>query len=69
MKIPNEILHQLHEMNCEDVAKRFGLEVKNHMAHCFKHDDRIASLSFRKNHWKCFSRFQGRRCIYPDNQV
>lgn len=52
MKIPNEILHQLHEMNCEDVAKRFGLEVKNHMAHCFKHDDRIASLSFRKNHWK-----------------
>ena len=55
MKIPNEILHQLHEMNCEDVAKRFGLEVKNHMAHCFKHDDRIASLSFRKNHWKCFS--------------
>lgn len=55
MQIPNEIIRQLHEMNCEDVAKRFGLEVKNHMAHCFKHEDRIASLGFKKNHWRCFS--------------
>lgn len=55
MKIPSEILRQLHEMNCEDVAKRFGVDVKGHMTHCFKHDDRIASLSFRRNHWRCFS--------------
>ena len=55
MRIPDEIIRQLHEINCEDAAKRFGLDVKNHMAHCFKHNDRIASLGFRNNHWKCFS--------------
>lgn len=55
MKIPSEILRQFHEIDCEDVAKRFGVDVKGHMSHCFKHDDRIASLSFRRNHWRCFS--------------
>lgn len=55
MSIPNEIIHQLHLIDCEDAAIRFGLAVKGHMAHCFKHDDRITSLGFRKNHWKCFS--------------
>ena len=55
MRIPDEIIRQLHEINCEDAAKRFGLDVKKHMAHCFKHNDRTASLGFRNNHWKCFS--------------
>lgn len=55
MKIPSEIIRKFHEMNCEDVAKRFGVDVKGHMAHCFKHDDRVASLGFKNNHWKCFS--------------
>lgn len=55
MKISDEILHKLHELDCEDVAKRFGIDVKRHKAHCFNHDDRIASLGFRGNHWKCFS--------------
>lgn len=55
MRIPDEIIRQLHGINCEDAAKRFGLDVKKHMAHCFKHNDRIASLGFRNNHWKCFS--------------
>lgn len=55
MQIPNEIIRQLHDMNCEDVARKFGLKIKNHMAHCFKHDDRTASLGFRRNHWRCFS--------------
>ena len=55
MKILSEILCQLHEMNCEDVAIRFGVDVMGHMTHCFKHDDRIESLSFRRNHWRCFS--------------
>ena len=55
MRIPDEIIRQLHEINCEGAAKRFGLDVKKHMAHCFKHNDRIASLGFRNNHWKCFS--------------
>lgn len=55
MKIPNEILYKLHEMDCENVAKRFGVNVKSHMAHCFKHNDHVPSLGFKKNHWKCFS--------------
>lgn len=29
MRIPDEIIRQLHEINCEDAAKRFGLDVKN----------------------------------------
>jgi len=55
MIIPREIIDILHNLNCEDVAKRFGIKVKGHMAHCFKHNDRVASLGFRQNHWKCFA--------------
>lgn len=55
MRIPYDIVKQLHELNCEDVATRFGIDVKGHMAHCFKHVDRIPSLGFKGNHWKCFS--------------
>lgn len=55
MRIPNNIVSELHNLNCEDVAQRFGLNPKGHKCRCFKHDDRIASLGFRQNHWKCFS--------------
>ena len=55
MRIPNEIVYELHNLNCEDVAQRFGLNPKGHKCRCFKHDDRVASLGFRQNHWKCFS--------------
>lgn len=55
MKIPPNIIRELHNLDCEDVAKRFGIETKGHMCHCFKHEDRVASLGFRRNHWKCFS--------------
>lgn len=55
MRIPNTIVSELHNLNCEDVAQRFGLNPKGHKCRCFKHDDRIASLGFRQNHWKCFS--------------
>lgn len=55
MKIPKTIIEQLHKLNCEEVAKRFGLEVDNHKTRCFKHKDRIPSLSFTGNFWKCFS--------------
>lgn len=55
MRIPNNIVTELHNLNCEDVAQRFGLNPKGHKCRCFKHDDRIASLGFRQNHWKCFS--------------
>jgi len=55
MNIPNDIVDNLHNLNCEEVAKRFNIEVKRLMAHCFKHEDRVLSLGFRRNHWKCFS--------------
>lgn len=55
MQIPPNVISELHNLDCEDVAKRFGIETKGHMCHCFKHEDRVASLGFRRNHWKCFS--------------
>lgn len=55
MKIPANIIQELHNLDCEDVARRFGIETKGHMCHCFRHQDRVPSLGFRKNHWKCFS--------------
>ena len=33
--ISPETIKKLHELNCEDVARRLGLEVNMHQAHCF----------------------------------
>ncbi|MCM1139783.1 MAG: CHC2 zinc finger domain-containing protein [Muribaculum sp.] len=55
MRIPDNIILELHNLDCEEVAKRFGIETKRHMCHCFKHEDYVPSLGFRRNHWKCFS--------------
>ena len=46
MRIPDEIIRQLHEINCEDAAKRFGLDVKNHMAHCFNSHTILLHFSY-----------------------
>lgn len=35
--ISSETIKKLHELNCEDVARRLGLEVNMHQAHCFMH--------------------------------
>lgn len=50
----DEALTKLRDLNCEEVAKAYGLEVKSHMTHCFMHNDRHPSLGFKNNHWKCF---------------
>ena len=50
----DDALNILRALNCEDVAKAYGLEVKGHMTHCFMHNDRHPSLGFKNNHWKCF---------------
>ena len=34
--ISPETIKKLHELNCEDVARRLGLEVNMHQAHCFR---------------------------------
>lgn len=55
MFIPPEIIRELRSLNCEEVAIRFGMEVKHHMTRCFKHNDNVASLGFKNSHWKCFA--------------
>ena len=50
----DDALNILRALNCEDVAKAYGLEVKGHMTHCFMHNDRHPSLGIKNNHWKCF---------------
>lgn len=49
-----DALIKLRGLNCEEVAKAYGLKVKGHMAHCFMHNDKHPSLGFKNNHWKCF---------------
>ena len=53
--ISPETIKKLHELNCEDVARRLGLEVNMHQAHCFMHQDKRPSLAFKNNLWKCFA--------------
>lgn len=56
--IPNDIYSKLTEINCEDVATRLGLTVRNHKCNCFMHEDRHPSLSFfnkGRTAWKCFA--------------
>lgn len=45
--ISPETIKKLHELNCEDVARRLGLEVNMHQAHCFMHQDKRPSLAFK----------------------
>lgn len=59
MFIPDDIVEKLHNLDCEIVAKDFDIQVSNHKAHCFMHDDRNPSLAFKRNHWKCFSCGEG----------
>lgn len=50
--ISHETIKKLHELNCEDVARRLGLKVNMHQAHCFIHQDKRPSLAFKNNLWK-----------------
>ena len=55
--IPSEIFEQFKTINCEEVATRLGLTVRNHKCRCFMHDDRNPSLSFfgkGRTAWNCF---------------
>ena len=48
-------LQKLRDLPIEGVAERLGLRVKRHKCLCPFHDDHHASLSFKKNKWKCWS--------------
>ena len=48
-------LQKLRDLPIEGVAERLGLQVKMHKALCPFHDDHHASMSFKKNKWKCWS--------------
>ena len=48
-------LQKLRDLPIEGVAERLGLQVTRHKALCPFHDDHHASLSFKKNKYKCWS--------------
>ena len=48
-------LQKLRDLPIEGVAERLGFQVRMHKALCPFHDDHHASLSFKKNKYKCWS--------------
>ena len=48
-------LQKLRDLPIEGVAGRLGLRVERHKCLCPFHDDHHASMSFRKNKFKCWS--------------
>ena len=48
-------LQKLRDLPIEGVAERLGLRVVRHKCLCPFHDDHHASMTFRKNKWKCWS--------------
>ena len=55
MYIPDNIVNILHNLDCETVARKFGINIVKHQAHCFMHEDKHPSLAFKNNCWKCFA--------------
>ena len=48
-------IQKLRDLPIEGVAERLGLQVSRHKALCPFHDDHHASLSFKKNKFRCWS--------------
>ena len=48
-------LQKLRDLPIEGVAERLGMHVTRHKALCPFHDDHHASLSFKKNKYRCWS--------------
>ena len=48
-------LQKLRDLPIEGVAERLGLRVERHKSLCPFHDDHHASMSFKKNKFKCWS--------------
>ena len=48
-------LQKLRDLPIEGVAERLGLRVVRHKCLCPFHDDHHASMTFKKNKWKCWS--------------
>ena len=66
MYIPANIVEELQQINCEELAGRLGMEVRRHKTRCFLHSESVPSLSFhpaRKNLWHCFSCGKGGNAI------
>lgn len=74
MYIPDNIVNILHKLDCETVARKFGINIVKHQAHCFMHEDKHPSLAFKNNCWKCFACDKGgdaisiiRKSKFPQN--
>ena len=48
-------VEKLRSLPCEGVAQRLGLQVKRHKTLCCFHPDHTPSLTFKKNHFRCWS--------------
>ena len=48
-------IQKLRDLPIEGVAERLGLQVSRHKCLCPFHDDHHASLSFKKNKYRCWS--------------
>ena len=48
-------IQKLRDLPIEGVAERLGLQVNRHKCLCPFHDDHHASLSFKKNKYRCWS--------------
>ena len=48
-------IEKLRSLPCEGVAQRLGLQVKRHKTLCCFHPDHTPSLTFKKNHFRCWS--------------
>lgn len=55
MRIPQDIISRLNQLDCEELAIFMGLEVKRHKTKCLSNTDSEPSLSFKGVHWHCFS--------------
>lgn len=48
-------IEKLRSLPCEGVAQRLGFQVKRHKTLCCFHPDHTPSLTFKKNHFRCWS--------------
>lgn len=56
MLISQDVIDRLQELDIEEVAMKLGIDVKNHKALCFMHNDHTPSITFSKakNMYKCW---------------
>lgn len=52
--IDKETIAKIKDLDIEEIAQFLGIEIKQHKAICFMHNDTDPSLSFKNNKYHCF---------------